>query len=62
VVQLPQDTQATIDVNPYAAHAAAESTPKRLGIAWVTGNALAYRPEKPVDIVVSSLMAHHIGG
>jgi hypothetical protein len=26
----------------------------------VTGNALAYRPEKPVDIVVSSLMAHHL--
>jgi 2-polyprenyl-3-methyl-5-hydroxy-6-metoxy-1,4-benzoquinol methylase len=49
-----------IDVNPYAARAAAESTPKELGIAWVTGNALAYRPEKPVDIVVSSLMAHHL--
>ncbi len=49
-----------IDLNPYAARAAAESTPKELGIAWVTGNALAYRPEKPVDIVVSSLMAHHL--
>jgi 2-polyprenyl-3-methyl-5-hydroxy-6-metoxy-1,4-benzoquinol methylase len=49
-----------IDLNPYAARAAAESTPKELGIAWVTGNALAYRPEKPVDIVVSSLMTHHL--
>src|ERR1035438_2194987 len=49
-----------IDLNPYAARAAAESTPKELGIAWVTGNALVYRPEKPVDIVVSSLMAHQI--
>ena len=49
-----------IDLNPYAARAAAESTPKQLGIAWVTGNALEYRPEKPVDIVVSSLMAHHL--
>jgi hypothetical protein len=47
-------------LNPYAARAAAESTPKELGIAWVTSNALAYRPEKPVDIVVSSLMAHHL--
>jgi len=28
-----------IDLNPYAARAAAESTPKELGIAWVTGNA-----------------------
>jgi 2-polyprenyl-3-methyl-5-hydroxy-6-metoxy-1,4-benzoquinol methylase len=49
-----------IDLNPYAARAAAEFTPKEHGIAWVTGNALVYRPEKPVDIVVSSLMAHHL--
>ena len=49
-----------IDLNPYAARAAAESTPKELGIAWVTSDALTYRPEKPVDIVVSSLMAHHL--
>src|ERR1700761_1867924 len=49
-----------IDLNPYAARAAAESTPKELSIAWVTGDALVYRPEKPVDIVVSSLMAHHL--
>ena len=49
-----------IDLNPYAARAAAESTPKELRIAWVTGDALVYRPEKPVDIVVSSLMTHHL--
>jgi len=49
-----------IDLNPYAARAAAESTAKELRIAWVTGDALVYRPEKPVDIVVSSLMAHHL--
>ena len=49
-----------IDLNPYAARAATESTSKELGIAWVTGNALVFRPEKPVDIVVSSLMAHHL--
>src|SRR6202453_4262713 len=49
-----------IDLNPYAARAAAESTPKELRIAWLTGDALVYRPEKPVDIVVSSLMAHHL--
>ena len=42
------------------ARAGAESTPKEFGIAWVTGDALAYRPEKPVDIVVSSLTAHHL--
>jgi 2-polyprenyl-3-methyl-5-hydroxy-6-metoxy-1,4-benzoquinol methylase len=49
-----------IDLNPYAARAAVESTPKDLRIAWVTGDALAYEPENPVDIVVSSLMAHHL--
>jgi len=49
-----------IDLNPYAARAAAESTPKNMGITWVTGDAMLYRPEKPVDIVVSSLMAHHL--
>jgi len=49
-----------IDLNPYAARAAAEATREELGITWVTGDALEYRPEKPVDIVVSSLMAHHL--
>ena len=49
-----------IDLNPYAARAAAESTPTELGIAWVTGDALVYRPQKPVDIVASSLTAHHL--
>ncbi len=49
-----------IDLNPYSAPAAAESTPTELGIAWVTGDALNYRPEKPIDIVVSSLMTHHL--
>ncbi len=49
-----------IDLNPYAARAAAEATPKELGIAWVTGDALEYRAEKPIDLVVSSLMAHHL--
>jgi trans-aconitate methyltransferase len=49
-----------IDLNPYAARAAAESTPMESGIAWVTGDALAYQPERPVDIVASSLTAHHL--
>jgi SAM-dependent methyltransferase len=49
-----------IDVNPYAARAAAESTPRELGITWVTSDAMEYRPEKPMDIVVSSLLAHHL--
>ncbi len=49
-----------IDLNPHAARSAAESTPKELGIVWVTSNALVYRPEMQVDIVLSSLTAHHL--
>jgi 2-polyprenyl-3-methyl-5-hydroxy-6-metoxy-1,4-benzoquinol methylase len=49
-----------IDLNPHATRAAAESTPRELGIAWETGDALAHRPRRPVDIVVSSLTAHHL--
>ncbi len=51
-----------IDLNPYAARAATEFTPKELGIAWVTGNALLYRPAKAGRyLLVSSLMAlHHL--
>ncbi len=37
-----------------------ESTPTELGISWVTCDVLLYRPEKPVDVVVNSLMAHHL--
>jgi trans-aconitate methyltransferase len=49
-----------IDLNPYAARAAAEFTPKDLDIAWLTGDALLYRPDKPIDVVVSSLLTHHL--
>lgn len=49
-----------IDLNPYAARAAAEFTRQELGIAWVTADAMVYRPERPIDIAVSSLMAHHL--
>jgi SAM-dependent methyltransferase len=49
-----------IDLNPYAMKAALEFTPKGLDIHWVTGDALLFQPEAPVEIVVSSLMAHHL--
>ncbi len=49
-----------IDLNPYAARAAAESTPKEFEIEWITGNAMLFQPEKGIDIVVSSLTAHHL--
>lgn len=49
-----------VDLNPHAARAAAEFTPKELGIRWITTDATVYRPEKPTDIVVSSLLTHHL--
>ena len=49
-----------IDLNPYAARAAEEFTPKPLAITWETGNAMEYRAQWPVDIVVNSLMTHHL--
>jgi len=49
-----------IDLNPYAARVAKESTPKGIDIEWVTGDALAHSPKKPIDIAVSSLMTHHL--
>lgn len=49
-----------VDLNPMAARAAAEFTPKELGITWVTGDAMAHRSDHPTHIIVSSLMAHHL--
>lgn len=49
-----------IDLNPYAARAAAESTPGQMDISWVTGDAMSYRPEKPIHIIISSLLTHHL--
>lgn len=51
---------AGIDLNPYAARAAQEFTTARYNITWVTGDAMVYQPANPVDIAVSSLMAHHL--
>ncbi|SEF76219.1 Methyltransferase domain-containing protein [Bryocella elongata] len=49
-----------IDLNPYASRAAMELVPEALGISWVTGDAMLYRSETKVHIVVSSLMTHHL--
>jgi hypothetical protein len=49
-----------IDLNPYAARAAAEFTPKEIPVTWVTGDARLHQPENKIDIVVSSLTAHHL--
>jgi SAM-dependent methyltransferase len=47
-----------IDLNPYAARAAKAFTCPKMGIEWVTGDALSYAGE--VDVVISSLLTHHL--
>ncbi len=47
-----------IDLNPHAARAAQELTPRESAITWITGDAFAYT--EPVDVVLSSLFTHHL--
>lgn len=50
-----------IDRNPFAAQAAREfSASRNSAIKWVTCDAFDYRPETPIDLVISSLFAHHL--
>ena len=50
-----------IDLNPYAAQAAREFTPASSAIRWVTGGVFDFAPDERIDIVISSLLAHHLG-
>ncbi|WP_263416549.1 methyltransferase domain-containing protein [Terriglobus albidus] len=47
-----------IDLNPHAAQAAKEFTPKDSAIAWMTGDVFTYRG--PATLIVSSLLTHHL--
>jgi SAM-dependent methyltransferase len=47
-----------IDLNPYAARAAAEFTPPTSRIRYLTGDAYSF--SEPVDIILSSLLMHHL--
>jgi SAM-dependent methyltransferase len=49
-----------VDLNPWAAHAAAEATPPGRPIRWITSDVFAYHPEDGIDLVVSSVFAHHL--
>ena len=48
-----------VDLNPWSARAAREATPPGLAIRYETADVFAL-PERPVDIVVSSIFAHHL--
>jgi SAM-dependent methyltransferase len=47
-----------IDLNPWSTRAAQDATGS--GIRFVTSDLFDYRPAQPVDIVISSLFAHHL--
>jgi SAM-dependent methyltransferase len=49
-----------VDRNPYAAQAAREFGGQDSAIEWVTCDAYAYRPAAKIDLVISSLFAHHL--
>lgn len=49
-----------IDLNPYAARAAAERTSSTSMIDWVTCDAFSFQPSTPIDIVICSLFTHHL--
>jgi SAM-dependent methyltransferase len=49
-----------LDLNPDATAIASEATPATSKIHWVSSDVFAYTPTRPVDLVVSSLFAHHL--
>ncbi len=49
-----------VDLNPWAARAARDATSEADRISFVTGDVFAYRPERPIDFIVSAQFAHHL--
>ncbi len=48
-----------IDLNPDAVRAAREATPSG-GITYVAGNAYDFKDPEGIDLVISSLLTHHL--
>ena len=49
-----------VDLNPWSAKAATEATPADRPIRYVTANVFDFRPPGGIDIVISSLLTHHL--
>jgi hypothetical protein len=49
-----------VDQNPWSARAASEVTAPGRPIRFVTANIFGFRPQNRVDIVISSLLTHHL--
>lgn len=50
-----------LDINPRGRPAALAMTPPEMGIDYRTGDAMAVPAEEPIDLIVSSLVTHHMG-
>ena len=49
-----------VDMNPWAARAAAEATAPGRPLRWVTANLFDFRIDGGADIIMSSLFTHHL--
>jgi SAM-dependent methyltransferase len=49
-----------LDLNPDISAIAAEATPAKSGIRWMSGDVFDYPVDTPVDVVISSLFTHHL--
>ncbi|WP_263351946.1 methyltransferase domain-containing protein [Acidicapsa acidisoli] len=49
-----------LDLNPDTIEIAAEASPAASRIQWINADVLAYAPQEPVHLVVSSLFTHHL--
>ena len=49
-----------IDLNPWSRAAALKATDASRPIRWVTTDLFEYRPDQPIDVLLSSLFTHHL--
>lgn len=49
-----------VDLNPMCAPIARAATPAGIAIDYRTGSIFDYEPDRPIDVVVSSQMTHHL--
>jgi 2-polyprenyl-3-methyl-5-hydroxy-6-metoxy-1,4-benzoquinol methylase len=49
-----------IDLNPWAIRAATEATDANARIAFINGDAFAYRPDRKPDFIITSQFTHHL--
>ncbi len=49
-----------VDLNPMSEPIARAATPSEASIEFRTGNVFEYRPEQPIDFVISSQTTHHM--